>query len=219
MKIYTIIAIFLQFLAFQVSSAAPNDEWHQGEIVLTTGEKLQGEVNYTDELVQCNTNNLIKAFSTSQINYFQFFDPIINVYRTFVPVDFSVAEGVKRPAFYELVSEGTITLLRKEKYAYQLANDPYKERDLAYETQRLERFQHDVHMRVQDFEYFYVYNGKFHPLHNFRKEVSPIMVVHETEISRFIEQNSLNPKEAESQVRIIEFYNQLQREKNLVLRK
>jgi hypothetical protein len=219
MKIYTIAFILLLISTFQVNAAAPRDEWHYGEIVLSSGEKLQGSLNYTDELVQCNTHNLTKAFSTLQVSHFQFFDPTLNVYRTFVPVDFSMAEGVKRPAFYELVSEGIITLLRKEKYTYQLANETYKERDLAYDTQSLERFQHDVHMRVQDFEYFYVYNGKFHPLHNFRKEMSPIMASYETEISHYIEQNLLNPKEMESQVKIVEFYNQLSREKNVALRR
>jgi hypothetical protein len=219
MKIYTIISILLLLSTFHVSAADPRDEWHYGEIVLTSGEKLQGDLNYTDELVQCNAHNLTRAFSTLQVSHFQFFDPTLNVYRTFVPVDLSIANGIKRPAFYELVSEGTITLLRKEKYTYQLANEPYKERDLAYDTRSLERFQHDVHLRVQDFEYFYLYNGKFHPLHNFRKEVSPLMAAYEPEISRYIEQNSLNPRETESQVKIVEFYNQLSREKNVALRR
>ena len=210
MKIHAFIStLFLTCLLFHTNYANSVNVWHHGEIVLASGEMLSGQLSYTDDIVQCKINHRIKAFSTSQVSHFYFYDASLDVKRTFVPVDMHTVKNVKKPAFYELVSEGAITLLRKEVHTYKLANDPYQERDLAWETRTVQRFQHDVHMRVKDFEYYYVHNGNFHQLNNFRKEIHPLLQEHQATIAHFIEKNSLNIREIESQIRIIDFYNRL----------
>ena len=215
---HALISTLLLTCLFHINLAHSENEWHRGEIVLATGEVLSGQLNYTEDGVQCNINNRIRAFSTFQVSQFNFYDPSLNVNRTFIPVDIHMARNVKKSAFYELVSEGSITLLRKEVHTYKLANDPYQERDLAWETRTVQRFQHDVHMRVKDFEYYYVHNGNFHQLNNFRKEIHPLLQRHQAAITHFIEKNSLNTREIESQIRIIDLYNRLCEENNVAYR-
>lgn len=210
MKNYVLTpTLLLACLFSQLVLANSGSEWHNGEIVLNSGEVLNGHLSYSDEIVQCKVHNTIKAYSTFQVAHFQFYDTELNTNRTFVPITNSVIKNVQAPSFYELVVEGPITLLRKETYTYKLANDPQKDRDLAWETQTVRRFEYDVHMRVQDFEYFYIHDQNLNALRNFRKEIAPLLHEYQTDINHFIEKNALNTRDIESQIKVITYFNRL----------
>ncbi len=217
MKIFNILTVFVSICIFSVSLAGSGSQWYDGAIVLNDGTELAGAISYSDDVVQVHSSNTIKAFSTLQVRHFTFFDSEMQERRNFVPIDRFVTGKSIKPSFYEMVCQGPITLLRKETVSYELANEPYKERDLAHDTRSLQRFQHDVHIQKRDFDYFFLYEGGLNPLRNFKKDIRPILTTHAPAVNRFIETNSLNTKAIKDQEKIITFYNQLQQGKDMAL--
>ncbi|MDQ3291851.1 MAG: hypothetical protein M3Q05_11240 [Bacteroidota bacterium] len=119
------IFIFLVLSGFSFTTLAQNlnkHEWAEGKIVLTTGETLSGPVSYyyNKEIIQVKGNDdLTRTFSPVNVAYFQGFNEEKQVLQTFRPFLWSPnpdAAAFKTPAFFEVVTEGKYTLVKRTAY-------------------------------------------------------------------------------------------------------
>jgi hypothetical protein len=101
----------------QAQAAAINDNWYRGSVILAEGDTLIGDLHYDlqNNLVQVNARNSIKAYSARQVWSFSFYDPDLMTDRQFYSLPYTVESNYKAPVLFELLSEGEVSLLSRER--------------------------------------------------------------------------------------------------------
>ena len=168
MKRYLFIT-FLGLLLTAGKAPAKNPTvWSRGELFLTNGTELSGELNYNwkAEVVQLRQGDVIKAYSAFQVRSFRFFDDKLNTVRIFNSVQHPVRLSLKRPVFMEQLMTGTMTVYRRLRHGREpiLVAKP-------------SMFSNDTELiqNLDEFDYF-VYEGNMMTnLNQFPKELWPVM--------------------------------------------
>src|SRR5688572_26176927 len=102
--------------------------WHDGKMVLTTGDTLRGLIKYDlqQDLVQYNNKKgSIQAYTARKVLFFEIFDSTVDQYRQFYALPYNASTGYRAPVFFELLAEGKMTLLTRESLEYQTVSSPY----------------------------------------------------------------------------------------------
>ncbi len=108
--------VFAQTFSFEL--------WHEGKLVMDTGDTIRGTVRYNlDDLLEVRHDNRIESFAARKVLLFEIFDQSYRRYRQFYSLPYSALGGYKSPVFFEVLSEGKITLLAREKV--ELRNNYY----------------------------------------------------------------------------------------------
>ena len=126
------ITLSILFFILTVHGAAaqqwPFELWHEGKIVLETGDTLRGLVKYDlqQDLVQFNDQrSQIEAFTARKVLFFEIFDNTEKRYRNFFALPFGATGNYKTPVFFELLEDGKMTLLSREALEYRTYSSPY----------------------------------------------------------------------------------------------
>jgi hypothetical protein len=109
----------------------PFDLWHDGKIILLTGDTLKGPIKYDQQqdIVQFTfSNQRIEAFSARKVLFFEIFDLTVKRYRQFFALPYTARSTYRAPVFFELLEEGKITLLSREALEYRTENSYYNTR-------------------------------------------------------------------------------------------
>ncbi|NOT73785.1 MAG: hypothetical protein HOP08_02570 [Cyclobacteriaceae bacterium] len=118
-----IVVIFFILIQTHIINAQkfPSDLWHEGKLVLEDGDTLKGNVKYDLEkdLIQLDVNNKLESMTARKVVFFEIFDKTIKAYRQFYSLPFAASGGYKAPVFFELLSEGKLTLLSRESIEYR----------------------------------------------------------------------------------------------------
>ena len=104
----------------------PSELWHDGKVVLLTGDTLKGLIKYDFQLntVQYVVNNhKAEIYHARKILFFELFDETVHRYRKFFVLPYSNPSNYKAPVFFELLGEGKITLLSREFLEYKTYNN------------------------------------------------------------------------------------------------
>jgi hypothetical protein len=103
--------------------------WHDGKIVLESGDTLKGLVKYdmSQDLVQYNSNKSgsVEIYTARKVLFVEIFDNTINQYRQFYSLPYSATGNYRAPVFFELLTEGKLTLLTRENLEYRTYSSPY----------------------------------------------------------------------------------------------
>ena len=102
--------------------------WHDGKMVLVSGDTLKGLIKYDlqQDLVQYNNKRgNIQAYTARKILFFEIFDTTIEQYRQFYALPYDASTGYRAPVFFELLAEGKMTLLSRESLEYRTVSSPY----------------------------------------------------------------------------------------------
>ncbi len=97
-------------------------DWSVGEVILTDGDTLKGAVSYYfhKELIQIkDTNGLIRTFSPVNVARFRVFNEQRQEFQTFRPFMYAPnpeEPTFKTPTFFEVVTEGRYTLIKRSNY-------------------------------------------------------------------------------------------------------
>ena len=119
MKPITLL-LFLLIPSFSFAQTFPFEEWHDGKVVLDSGDTLKGAIKYgLDDLLQVRHQNKMESFSARKVLLFEFFDQGYKRYRTFYSLPYSTNGSYKSPVFFEVLTEGKITTLSREKVEYR----------------------------------------------------------------------------------------------------
>jgi len=94
----------------------PIDLWHKGKVVLESGDTIHGLIKYDlDDLLQVRHTNQLESFSAQKISYFQILDQSCKCTRQFISLPFAKVGQYKSPVLFEVISDGKITLLSRER--------------------------------------------------------------------------------------------------------
>ncbi|MBS1488491.1 MAG: hypothetical protein JST43_12970 [Bacteroidetes bacterium] len=123
MRPFIFFIFFVCGYSFAGAQTFPFDLWHDGKLVLDTGDTLRGSIKYNlEDLLQVRHHNRLESFSARKILYFEIFDQYYHRYRQFYSLPFSANGSYKTPLFFELLAEGKITVLSREKVEYRSYN-------------------------------------------------------------------------------------------------
>lgn len=120
MKSFIILLLFLLIPLLSFAQTFPFEEWHDGKVVLDSGDTLKGAIKYgLDDLLQVRHQNKMESFSARKVLLFEFFDQGYKRYRIFYSLPYSTNGSYKSPVFFEVLTEGKITVLSREKVEYR----------------------------------------------------------------------------------------------------
>lgn len=195
------------FLSIQVGNAFgqefPSRIWHEGYLVTAKEDTVRGLVKYDmdTDIVQVIVNeDQVKTYSSKKILYFEIYDKTVKNYRQFYSLPYQVRLNYKTQSLFEVLYEGPLTLLVKEKIV--LVADPYNQS--YYNGPNVSR-------EKLAYTYFFInQKGKMMEYTTGKKsDLLDIMDKNPGKIRNYIKENRLKTDKMRDIVRITAFYNSL----------
>lgn len=193
-----ICAFFCSISFLAVAQQWAFELWHEGKLVTTAGDTLKGLIKYDlqTDIIQFNYPNTqkIEAFAPRKVLFFEIFDASVRQYRMFFALPYSPSGTYGVLSFFELLTEGKITLLCREALEYRTFSSPY----LYGSYSRL----------VLVYKYFFMddkgqiteYSGK-------RADLMSRLGKYASEVDKYMRQNRLRLDDRNDFIRIINYYN------------
>lgn len=97
-----------------------NDRWVKGEVDLVSGKTIRGNIQFdleTNELLVITNNQKAKLFTSVNVESFQVIDDEAEMSRYFFSLPYKVEKHYEKNIFFELLSEGHITLLSRSVWS------------------------------------------------------------------------------------------------------
>ena len=183
-----------------------SETWHKGFLVLESGDSAAGELKYNleNDLLQLRTAETIKTFTPRNVVYFQLFDENFGAYRDFYSLPYQqVSNNYEALLFFEVLSEGDLTLLSRERVITETVNQ--------YTNSNFGNYTYNRRRLVYD--YFYVQNKeKIVDYGKRKKELLKLMQRRSQEVKAFMKENRLDADRRRDLIEITSFYNSLLRE-------
>ena len=197
-RILIILLIYCNVLAVSAQEW-PFELWHDGKIVLASGDTLTGLVKYDlqQDLVQFNNQNrVVEAYTARKVLFFEIFDTTVDQYRNFFSLPYNATTGYKTPVFFELLVEGHMTLLARENLENRTYSSPYyfgsySRLVLVYKFYLLEE------------------SGNITEFRGKKAELLQLMGRKAEAVDEFIRQNKLKIEERDDFTKIVSYYNSL----------
>lgn len=197
---------YLAFCAFCILLSAsakaqnwPFELWHEGKIVLLTGDTLKGLVKYDlqQDLVQYNLpDKKTEAYTARKVLFFEIFDGTVHRYRQFFALPYSTAGNYKAPIFFELLEEGKMTLLSREAIEYRTYNSPY--------------YVGSYTRQVLVYKYFFLEeNGMITEFVGNKSDLLNLMGRRSEDVEKYMKANRLKVDDKYDFARIVAYYNSL----------
>lgn len=103
------------------------EHWHKGYLILEGGDTLRGQIKYNlqADLVQLQDENKIETYTARKVVFLEIFDSVTREYRRFFSLPYALQSGYKSPVFFELLTEGKMTLLSRENLEYRTYSSFY----------------------------------------------------------------------------------------------
>lgn len=195
------IAICLLVCLSTVSEAQrwPFELWHEGKVVLTSGDTLRGLIKYDlqQDLVQYTFNDRKgEVYTARKVLFFEIFDEAIHKYRRFFALPFTTPTGYRSPVFFELLEEGKMTLLAREFLEYKTQSSPY--------------FVGSYSRLVLDHKFFFLKeDGTIEEFQGNKNDLLDRMGRKSEDVEKYIKTNRLKFDDKYDFARIVDYYNSL----------
>ncbi|WP_425391016.1 hypothetical protein [Ekhidna sp.] len=178
-----------------------SEVFHDGFLVTTDKDTIKGDLKYDLDanILTVVHRGKTKSFSSHKVFYFEIFDKIVNNYRQFYSIPYTVNFDYKIPVFFELVYEGEMSLLAREHLVSQTVNSSSAYWGGGTGTQIVIKYTY----------YFMDDNGKITYFNGKRKDLLSFMSKKQSEVKKFIKDNKLDTDEMADLVRITAFYNSI----------
>lgn len=178
----------------------PFELWHDGKVVLESGDTLKGQVKYDlqQDLVQyIDKRGTVEVFSARKILVCEIFDKSVTQYRQFYSLPYNTTSGYKTLVLFELIGEGKLTILCRERLEMQTSNYPY------YYGGSFVRY-------VLINKYFVLKeNGVVEELSSKRADIMNLFGRHAEDIGDYMKDNKLRLDDKQDFIRILAYYNSL----------
>jgi hypothetical protein len=173
--------------------------WHDGKVVLESNDTLRGSVKYDlqNDLLQVKVKNHLESLTARKVLFFEIFDSTVKRYRQFYSLPYSQNNTYRTPIFFELLNEGKITLLNREKLEYRVVSSSYY---YYGPTTRLVMVNHYYLLKA---------NGTIEEFEGRKANWLTLMENKESEVREFVRENRLDFDDKYELIRIIEYYNSL----------
>lgn len=192
-----VIGFFMSFLAH--SQQFPFEFWHDGKIVLETGDTLKGSIKYDlqSDLVQFSKGDKLESFTARKMTYFEIFDQTSRHYRHFYSIPYTTSGTYKAPVIFELLTEGKMTLLCRESVEYRSYSNSF----YSYGTST---------RMVMIYNYFMLQeNGNIEPFIGKRSDLLRLMGNASMQVEKYIKANKLDITDRNEFTQIVQYFNSL----------
>ncbi len=168
--------------------------WHQGRVELSDGAVHEGQVKYSlkDNIVQFKGEGLVRNYTISELEYFQFHDKMMSLVRHFY-----VLEYERRKLIFELIYNGRVGLLNREQLIVRYANFGGR---FGMATPVTE---------VQDDYFLLLPSLKIKSLPSSRRAFVDELPDYQNRIDLFIREENIRMRRLEDVVAVLQYYNQL----------
>lgn len=197
-----ILSVVILYLSFSIQANAQEwafELWHEGKIVLESGDTLRGQIKYDlqqDLLQYKQGQSIAQALTARKVLYFEIFDNTIRKYRQFFSLPYATNTDYKAPVFFELLAEGDLTLLSREALEYRTYSSPY----MVGSYTRL----------VLVNSYFLLKeNGSIDPFEVKRAQLLSLMGRKSDKVEDYMKDNRLKVDDKYDLIQIVKFYNNL----------
>ena len=195
------ILVFL-LISVGVSSAQqfPFEFWHEGKIVLESSDTLKGLVKYDlqNDLLQLKRASQLESYSARKVLFFEIFDQSAKRYRAFYSLPYSQNNTYNTPTFFELLAEGKLTVLTREKLEYRTVSSSF--------------YYYGTYTRLVLVHTYFLLkpNGKIEEIPNPKRNDWLALMENKTdEVKSFAKENRLDFDDKYELIRIVEYYNSL----------
>jgi len=203
MKKFLLLPAIILFVFATVSLAQefPSELWHEGKMVLLSGDVLRGKIKYNldNDAVQINVNNRINTFSARKILYFEIFDETVDRYRQFYALPYRIRPNYKVPLLFEVLYENTLTLLCREA----IVQENIPQFNYYYGSRYSSR------LRLVYEYYFLDKEGEIVRYTQKKEDLYSILTKNQDDLEQYIKKNSLRYDRQRDLVRITAYYNSL----------
>ena len=173
--------------------------WHEGRVVLESGDTLVGKIKYEidKDLIQLDAKGSLQSLTSRKVIFYSFHDAVTGRFRQFYSIPFSANGGYKAPVFFELLSEGKLSLLAREALETRSYSTGY--------------YGYGGINRVVLVDKYFVLDekGNINSISDKKNEVLGLMKLREDEIRRFMRSNNINLNYKPDMVRTFSYYNSL----------
>ncbi len=173
--------------------------WCPGQVTLANQRVVEGEINYDLKYnaIQVRHDGVVRTYTAEKIAHFTMFDQVKHRERHYVAIDHQLDEGYQRKTFFEVLTEGDVTILRKSKYV---------RKPRVTEDQRAPH----IYLNAVCRHDYYAYNqGEFFEIDDFKEQVLPLMTSYEDLVQDYIKRCKLKLRKINEQMRVVHLYNQL----------
>lgn len=206
MKTFSTLLLSLTLLHFSISVQAqvfPSEIWHQGTAVLISDDTLQGLIKYdfVNDAIQVKAEgDKIRAYSAQQLFYFEVFDDGIKSFRQFYSLPYQVTNDYAMPLLFEVLYEGRLTLLSREKIVQEGSSQSITDMTLYPNDARL----------MLDFDFYFLEkDGTLNHYEPKKRMLLSIMDRKYNEVKKYMRRNRLRHDQISDLVRITAYYNAL----------
>jgi hypothetical protein len=195
-RIISFFIFFLLSMGVQAQQWA-FELWHDGKIVLVTGDTLKGLIKYDlqQDLVQYNSQRgSIEAYTARKVLFFEIFDTTVGSYRQFFALPYNASTGYRAPVFFELLAEGKMTLLTRETLEFRTYSSPY--------------YYGSYSRQVLVYKYYLLEeNGTIVEFVGKKAELMTLMGKRADAVEDYIKQNKLKIEDRDDFAKIVAYYN------------
>ncbi len=193
----TLVIYLLVGLGTSLAQQFAFEYWHEGKIILDTGDTLKGAVKYDmqNDLLQFQADDKNQSFTARKVLLYEIFDVTIKQYRQFYSLPYSVSNGYKAPVFFELLTEGKITLLCREALEYRSFSSSFY-----YYGSNTRLVLVYKYFLLEDDGNIVEYNGK-------KSDWLDVMDKRSDDVQRYAKTNKLSFDDKNELVKIITYYN------------
>jgi hypothetical protein len=191
--------LFLLFVLVSATSYAQDfsfEHWHGGYLIIEGGDTLKGQVKYNlqADLLQLQHNNKVETFTARKVVFFEIFDALSKDYRRFYSLPFASTSGYRAPTFFELLTEGKMTLLSRENLEHKTYSSFYY---------------YGSYTRLVLVNKYYLLeeNGEIVEFLGKKNDWIYAMGNHGSEVQKYVKSNKLDFDEKKDLTSIIEYYN------------
>ena len=200
MRIRFFFVLFIAVLGLSAQQFS-SEVFHEGFMVTTDKDTIKGDLKYDLDanILTVINKGRTKSFSSHKVFYFEIFDKILNNYRQFYSIPYTVNVDYKIPVFFELVYEGKLSLLTREHIVSQTVNNTSAYWGGGTASRLVIKYSYYFMDSEGNITFF---NGK-------KKELLTFMAKKQSDIKKFIKENKLDTDEMADLVRITAFYNSI----------
>ncbi len=198
---YLFIFLFVTCCFSIKAQTFSSDVFHKGFLVTTERDTVKGDLKYDLDanILTVVHRGKTKSFSSHKVFYFEIFDSILNNYRQFYSIPYTVNYDYKIPVFFELVYEGKLSLMAREHIVSQTVNT-----SSAYWGGG-----NGTRLVIQYSFYFLDSEGEISYFSGRKKDLLMLMGKKQSDVKKFIKDNKLDTDEMADLVRITAFYNSI----------
>jgi hypothetical protein len=222
-QLFNFWSIFFILSGFSARVAAQKlnkHDWAVGEVILTDGDTLTGAVSYYfhKELIQVKSiYGLVKTFSPVNVTRFRVFNEQRQEFQTFRPFMYApnpAEPAFKTPTFFEVVTEGKYTLIKRSHYVIRNL-DPvpaYTSRGYYYEPYSLEQKEatlNNYQLARLNAYYLCTPQNEIIPLRHPKKNLEQLYRDKSAPMKAFIRRRNLSYQNPVALTQVIQYFNHL----------